>query len=78
MEFLYQYIPNLDIVLPFIWVVETKDIVDDNTKIKNNILNVINLYGALVSNNLNVPQDIFEKTLFENQLFGRYLRVLVQ
>lgn len=42
MELLYQYIPNLDIVLPFIWAVETKDIVDDNTKIKNNILNVIN------------------------------------
>lgn len=52
---------DLDVILPNL--VETKDIFDDKTIIENKMLNVVKQFGSLVSNYLNVPQDIFEKNL---------------
>ncbi|CAI6362480.1 unnamed protein product [Macrosiphum euphorbiae] len=52
---------DLDVVLPNI--IEKKDIFNDKTKIENKILNVVNQFGDVVSNYLNVSHDIFEKRI---------------
>ncbi|KAE9537023.1 hypothetical protein AGLY_006830 [Aphis glycines] len=52
---------DLDVVLPNI--IEKKDIFNDKTKIENKILNVVNQFGDVVSNYLNISHDIFEKRI---------------
>lgn len=49
---------DLNVVLPNI--IQTKDVFNDKSKIENKILNVVNQFGIIVSDFLNVLRDIFE------------------